>query len=190
MSTGNAGPSRLAVVVMGVSGSGKTTVGAALAGLLRLDFVDGDDLHPQSNVEKMHGGHPLTDEDRWPWLDRIGATLADAGAHPDGVIVACSALRRIYRDRIRAAVGPGLIFVFLDISHEEARQRMTARLHHFMPAALLDSQFATLESPQGEPDVLDITRFGNPSETARDAAAQIARHRGTEPPALADRPRI
>jgi gluconokinase len=163
---------------MGVSGCGKTSVGAVLAGLLDLDFVDGDDLHPASNVDKMHAGHPLTDQDRWPWLDRIGATLADAAAHPRGCVVACSALKRAYRDRIRAEAGPGLVFVFLDITPQEAHRRLAVRLNHFMPAALLDSQFATLERPDGESDVVTITRLETPTGTARDAAAEIERRAG------------
>src|SRR5579872_4655526 len=95
-----------ALVVMGVSGSGKTTVGLALAKLCGVDFIDGDDLHSAEARAKMAGGAPLTDEDRWPWLDRIGAALADRAAHPRGLIVASSALRRVYRDRLRTRVGP------------------------------------------------------------------------------------
>ncbi len=170
------------VVVMGVSGSGKTTVGAALAGLLGVDFVDGDDLHPPANVAKMHAGHPLTDDDRWPWLDRVGGALAEAARGRRGLVAACSALRRAYRDRIRAAGGPGIVFVFLDVSHDEARRRMAVRLNHFMPATLLNSQFETLEAPDGEADVLAVTLFGNPSATARDVAARLAALRGLPPP--------
>lgn len=163
------------IVVMGVSGSGKTSVGAILAGLLDLDFVDGDDLHPASNVAKMHAGHPLNDDDRAPWLDRVGATLADAAAHPRGVVVACSALRRAYRDRIRNSAGPGLTFVFLDISPEEAHRRLAVRLHHFMPASLIESQFATLERPTDEPDVVRITEMTGAAGTARTVAERLAR---------------
>jgi carbohydrate kinase (thermoresistant glucokinase family) len=129
------------VVVMGVSGSGKTTVGAALADALGLPFVDGDALHPAANVAKMAAGIPLDDADRAPWLDAVGAVLA---AGP--VVVACSALRRVYRDRLRAAA-PGLLLVFLDGSREVLAARMAARPGHFMPASLLDSQLATLERP-------------------------------------------
>ena len=168
---------RPSIVVMGISGCGKTSVGAILSGLLGLVFVDGDDLHPKSNVEKMHAGHPLTDEDRWPWLDRVGATLADI-AHPGGSVVACSALRRAYRDRIRGRAGPGLVFVFLDVTPEEAHRRLAARLNHFMPAGLLDSQFATLERPGAdERDVITLTRLMDARSTARDAAAVIAARR-------------
>lgn len=129
------------VVVMGVSGSGKTTVGAALADALGLRFVDGDALHPVANVAKMAAGIPLDDADRAPWLDAIGAVLAEGP-----VVVACSALKRAYRDRLRAAA-PGLQLVFLDGSPALLASRMSARPGHFMPTSLLDSQLATLERP-------------------------------------------
>jgi len=129
-------------VVMGVSGSGKTTVGAALAEALGLRFVDGDALHPAANVAKMAAGIPLDDADRAPWLDAIGAVLAGGQ-----VVVACSALKRAYRDRLRAAA-PGLQLVFLDGGPALLASRMTARPGHFMPASLLDSQLATLERPE------------------------------------------
>jgi len=137
------------VVVMGVSGSGKTTVGAALAHALGLPFVDGDSLHPAANVAKMAAGIPLDDADRAPWLDAIGAVLA---AGP--VVVACSALKRAYRDRLRAAA-PELRLVFLDGSPSLLASRMAARPGHFMPTTLLDSQLATLERP--EPDEHALT---------------------------------
>jgi len=129
---------------MGVSGSGKSTVGAALAAALGLPFVDGDALHPAANVAKMAAGIPLTDDDRWPWLDAVGERLA---ASP--VVIACSALRRVYRDRLRSAA-PGIRFVLLDGSRELLAERMGARADHFMPTALLDSQLATLERPDAD----------------------------------------
>lgn len=168
------GPSRLGVVVMGVAACGKSSVGEALARRMRLDFVDGDALHPRSNIEKMASAHPLTDEDRWPWLDRVGAELADGAAHPGGVVVACSALRRIYRERIRAAANGSLVFVFLDITLAEAKRRIAARTHHFMPPSLVDSQFATLERPTDETDVVTISRLVDAESSAQDAAEQIA----------------
>ncbi len=150
-----------ALVVMGVAGSGKSACGAALAAALGIDFVDGDDLHPAANVAKMHGGTPLTDEDRWPWLDRVGETLADHAAHPRGVVVACSALRRRYRDRIRASRGAPT-FVFLDITTEEARSRLSNRPGHFMPVSLVESQFAALERPEtDETDTIAILETGD-----------------------------
>lgn len=172
---------RRSVVVMGVSGCGKTTVGGLLARRLDLDFVDGDDLHPAANVDKMHAGHPLTDEDRWPWLDRIGVALADSSAHPGGLVVACSALRRSYRDRIRAAAGAGLTFVFLDVDQDEAHRRLRVRLNHFMPASLIDSQFGTLERPGAdEPDVVTVAPLADPVRTAAAAADQVAAIPDTE----------
>ena len=137
---------RLAVVVMGVSGSGKSTVGAGIARALGLDFVDGDGLHAPASVAKMQAGTPLVDEDRWPWLDRIGARLADADAAPGGLVIACSALKRAYRERIRAAA-PDVRFVFLEGSAELIASRMQGRSGHYMPSSLLASQLATLERP-------------------------------------------
>lgn len=147
-------PQRHAVVVMGVSGTGKSSVAAGLAQLLAVPWIDGDDLHAPEAVARMRAGLPLADEDRWPWLDRVGAALADRTAAPRGVLVACSALRRAYRDRLRAA-SPELRFVFLDGPPELVRQRMEQRTGHYMPPALLDSQLRTLERPDAaEPDVL------------------------------------
>jgi len=138
------------VVVMGVSGSGKSTVGAALADALGLRFVDGDSLHPAANVAKMAAGIPLDDADRAPWLDAIGQVLA---AGP--VVVACSALKRQYRDRLRAAA-PTLRLVFLDGSRTLLASRMAARPGHFMPTSLLDSQLATLEVPGPDEHALTV----------------------------------
>lgn len=140
---------RLAVVVMGVSGSGKSTVATGIATALGLHFIDGDGLHPAANVARMQAGTPLVDEDRWPWLDRIGACLADDRQWPEGVAIACSALKRIYRDRIRAAA-PGVRFVFLDGPAELIGSRMAGRVGHYMPAALLESQLKTLEPPDAD----------------------------------------
>jgi gluconokinase len=155
MSTAASPPAseRLAIVVMGVSGAGKTTVGRALAAALGAEFIDGDDLHSDAARAKMAAGHALTDEDRWPWLDRVGARLAGARA----TIVACSALKRAYRDRIRAAAGPALRFVYLAATPDAMRRRVAARRGHYMPASLVDSQFAALEPPDGEADVIAIS---------------------------------
>lgn len=125
---------------MGPSGSGKSLIGAALAARIRARFLDADDLHPASNIAKMRGGTPLTDADREPWLDAVGLTMARENA---SIVVACSALRRSYRDRIRA-VSPDTVFVELVVDAPELSQRMSRR-DHFMPPALLDSQLRTLE---------------------------------------------
>lgn len=146
----------LAVVVMGVAGAGKTTVGRLLAAGLGARFVDGDDLHSDAARAKMGSGVPLSDDDRWPWLDRIAETLADELAARRSTIVACSALRKAYRDRLRAAAGPALRFVYLGATPEAMRKRVVARSGHYMPASLVDSQFAALEPPKGEADVIEF----------------------------------
>jgi gluconokinase len=129
------------IVVMGVSGSGKSTVGAALAQRLRMPFADGDDLHPPANIAKMSAGQPLDDEDRYPWLEAIGQWLAD---HHDGGVMSCSALKRKYRDQMRRHC-PDVVFLHLSGSPEVIAKRQASRPGHFMPASLLQSQFATLE---------------------------------------------
>ncbi|CAN7460485.1 MULTISPECIES: gluconokinase [Brucella] len=143
----------LHIIVMGVSGSGKSTVGEKLAESLHLPFLEGDSLHPKSNVDKMASGIPLQDEDRWPWLDKIGERMAAA---EQGLIVSCSSLKKSYRDRLRAAVSGQLAFVFLDGSFEVLHEHMGHRTGHFMPVTMLESQLATLESPVGEPLVFRV----------------------------------
>ena len=145
-----------AIIVMGVSGCGKSSVGAMLADRLGLAFVEGDALHPKANVEKMAMGTPLTDDDRWPWLDIIGADMASTLDRGEGIVVSCSALKKVYRDRLRAATGGRLRFVYLHGSRELLTERMGARTGHFMPVSLLDSQLATLEVPTGEPGVVTV----------------------------------
>jgi gluconokinase len=143
------------VVVMGVSGSGKTTVGAALAQRLRVPFADADDFHPRANIDKMSAGTPLSDEDRGPWLDTIGAWLADHAEH--GGVASCSALRRAYRDVLTNAA-PQAYFIHLNGTPQVIAARVAGRPGHFMPAALVESQFATLE-PLGADElgaVLDV----------------------------------
>ena len=133
----------LRIVIMGVSGCGKSSVGEGLAARLGLPYRDGDDLHPPANVEKMRAGIPLTDADRWPWLDRVAEVLA----HGAPVIIGCSALRRSYRDRLRAGAGAPVRFIHLVGSRALIAARMAARTGHYMPTSLLDSQFAALEAP-------------------------------------------
>jgi gluconokinase len=140
------------IVIMGVAGCGKSTVGAAMAAAEQLPLVEGDDFHSAGNRAKMAGGVPLTDADRAQWLVTLGEQLA---AHPAGVVLTCSALKRAYREQLRQAA-PGLRFVFLEISRDAAQQRVAARGSHFFSASLVDSQFATLESPVGEPGVLRV----------------------------------
>ena len=142
------------LVVMGVSGSGKSTAGAALAQRLHLPFADADDLHPAANIAKMSAGHALDDHDRFPWLETIGEWLA---AHPDGGVMSCSALKRSYRDQLRHHA-PAVRFVHLDGGREVIARRQAARPGHFMPASLISSQFATLEHLQPDEDgvVVDV----------------------------------
>lgn len=156
---------RPAIVVMGVSGCGKSSVGAALAASLGLTFIDGDSLHGPDNIARMSAGIPLTDEDRWPWLQRVGAALADRASHPAGVVIACSALKRAYRDLIRKTVGAPMRFAFLDGEESLLIARQAARTGHFMPPSLILSQLTTLERPA--PDETDVTRvdIAEPVET-------------------------
>lgn len=145
-----------AIIVMGVSGSGKTSIGETLAKAFSLRFLEGDQLHPPANVEKMSKGIPLTDDDRMPWLELIGQQMASALGNGEGIIVSCSALKRIYRDRLREAVGGNLFFVYLEGSKELLTDRMGHRTGHFMPTSLLESQLATLEVPSGEVGVVTV----------------------------------
>lgn len=157
---------RLPVVVMGVSASGKTTVGMALARRLGLPFIEGDTLHSTHNVAKMRRGEPLDDADRAPWLAAIAASLADRSRYPRGLVITCSALKAAYRDELREAA-PGARFVFLDASRTLVEARLAARQHHFMPASLAASQFATLERPRpSEADVVTL----NAAQPAEDLA--------------------
>lgn len=140
------------LVIMGVSGCGKSSLAAAVAAAEQLPLVEGDAHHSEASREKMRRGIALTDADRAGWLERLAAELL---AHPQGCVLTCSALRRAYRDRLRAAV-PALRFAFLDIAPAEAQARVAARAAHFFSPSLVDNQFATLESPLGEPRVLRL----------------------------------
>jgi carbohydrate kinase (thermoresistant glucokinase family) len=162
---------------MGVSGCGKSTVAQALAAQLGLEMIDGDDLHLPHSVAKMRAGQALNDADRWPWLDRIGQCLAQdltqgLPSH-SGRVVACSALKQSYRDRLRR-LAPGVRFVFLDGDAELIRQRLSARLGHYMQPQLLASQLQTLERPQPEEvDVLTLNLSLPVAELVRLARAQL-----------------
>ncbi|HVY21040.1 MAG TPA: gluconokinase [Bauldia sp.] len=145
----------MAIVVMGVAGSGKTSVGEGIGRRLGIRFRDADEFHPSANVAKMSAGIPLDDADRWPWLDAIGKAIHDAG--DESIVVACSALKRVYRDRIVKAAGRPIEFVFLDGSLATLRKRIGGRRGHFMPASLLDSQLATLERPTSDERVITVS---------------------------------
>jgi len=140
------------IVIMGVAGCGKSSLGAAVAAAEGLPLIEGDHFHSQASRDKMAEGTPLTDADRAQWLVTLGRQLT---AHADGVVLTCSALKRTYRDQLRQAA-PGLRFVYLEIGREAAQQRVTTRSSHFFSASLVDSQFATLESPVGEEGVLKV----------------------------------
>lgn len=142
------------MVVMGVTGSGKTTVGEALARAIHATYVDGDKLHPEANIAKMSAGIPLDDADRWPWLAKVGETLRQESTP---IIVGCSALKRAYRDFITERAGAPVLFIHLDGSRELISRRMRERTGHFMPTSLLDSQFATLEVPGEDENAVAVT---------------------------------
>lgn len=159
-----AAPAPLAVIVMGVSGCGKSTLGALLADAFSCPFLEGDDYHAPDAVEKMRRGDPLTDEDRWPWLDRLAQASATAMETSVSVITACSALRKSYRDRLRAGIGAPVRFVLLDNSREELLTRLQNRPGHYMPASLLDSQLGTLERPSSDEAALVLTTDAPPQD--------------------------
>lgn len=137
-----------AVIVMGVSGSGKSTLGVMLARGLDLPFLEGDDYHLPASVEKMRAGRPLTDEDRWPWLDALGAAIGQQARKHGAAVASCSALKQSYRARLAAAAKLPITFVLLDLDRQALVQRLNDRAGHFMPASLIDAQLETLERPE------------------------------------------
>jgi gluconokinase len=146
----------LAIIVMGVSGSGKSTLGAALATTLGCPFLEGDGFHSPESVAKMSAGVPLTDADRWPWLDRLG-DATDAAVKGHGIAVAaCSALKRAYRTRLRQVISSPVVFILLDVDRGELLRRLKARAHHYMPPTLLTSQLDTLERPGSDERALTL----------------------------------
>jgi gluconokinase len=157
-------------IVMGVSGSGKTTVAAMLAGALGVAFLEGDDLHPRTNVEKMRSGTALTDEDRWPWLRAIAGWIDIQITAAEPAVVSCSALKRAYRDLLRR---PQVKFVYLEGTHDLIKARLTARHGHFFRAELLDTQFADLEEPAGDENVLTVTIGGTPRQVVDEITAGL-----------------
>jgi carbohydrate kinase (thermoresistant glucokinase family) len=164
------------LVVMGVSGSGKTTVAVKLAEALAIDFLEGDELHPRSNVEKMKSGTPLTDEDRWPWLTAIARKIDDWRAAGRGGVVTCSALKRAYRD-ILVAGRPNVRLVYLEGSQQLIHERMAARRGHFMPVGLLANQLAVLQEPGPDENPIVVDVGGTPAEIV----AEIIRQLGVAP---------
>lgn len=159
---------------MGVSGCGKSTLGALLASRLDCAFLEGDAFHDEAAVAKMRAGQALTDEDRWPWLDRLGLAVQEALASEGRVVAACSALRLSYRERLRAAIDAPVRFVLLDADREELLRRLTQRPDHYMPASLLDSQLATLERPDAEEGVFALDALFSPDQLCDSVQAWLA----------------
>ena len=169
------------VVVMGVSGCGKSTIAERLSERLGAHFRDGDEFHPSENIRKMSDGEPLTDADRQPWLETVREYAVRAAGEHGTCVIACSALKRAYRDTLsgeRADEGARVptFFVFLDGSRELIASRMSSRRGHFMPESMLDSQFETLESPVGEPRVVAVDIAPEPEDIALAAAKALGAH--------------
>jgi len=169
-------PATISIVVMGVSGSGKTSAARELTRQLGWEYIEGDDLHPEANVAKMAAGHPLDDEDRWPWLRRIAEVVGEHEAAGTSIIVTCSALRRVYRDLLRDG-HPSVWFAHVDVPRDVLEERLTARRGHYMPPSLLDSQLATLER-LGEDEPGDVIDGEGPLEqTVAELLGDLARER-------------
>jgi carbohydrate kinase (thermoresistant glucokinase family) len=159
---------------MGVSSSGKSVVGKAVADRLGVPYLDGDTYHPASNKEKMAAGHPLTDDDRWPWLAALAKALHDEANETGLVVGGCSALKRAYRDALVAEAGEPILFLFLHGPRELLEERIRARHHEFMPASLLDSQLATLEPPAADENAIRLD-IAPPIETIAETAVATMR---------------
>ena len=159
------------VIVFGVSGAGKTTIGKLLAEQLGWQFYEGDDFHPRANIEKMHSGRPLTDEDRWPWLERLREQITRSITAKDSAVLACSALKRAYRDRLR--VSDDVTFVFLRGDYALVAEQLRHRRGHFMNPELLRSQFADLEQPEPDEDVLTTELGRTPQELVEDIKTKL-----------------
>jgi gluconokinase len=159
------------VIVFGVSGAGKTTIGKLLAEELSWQFYEADDLHPHANIEKMRSGYPLTDEDRWPWLDRLREQITHSLAAKENAVLACSALKRAYRERLR--VSDDVKFVFLRGDYALITEQLRYRHGHFMNPDLLRSQFADLEEPGSEEDALTIELGRTPRELVEEIKTKL-----------------
>ncbi len=158
------------LVLMGVSGSGKSTVAGIIAGAMGWDLQEGDALHPPANVAKMASGQPLTDEDRWPWLDVVAGWIREHTENGLPGVITCSALKRSYRDVLR---GANVVFVHLAGSRAQIGERLTARLDHFMPPSLLDTQISTLEPIEPDEDAIVVDVGGSPTQVATEIIARL-----------------
>lgn len=157
-------------IIMGVCGCGKTTVAEHIAAELGVKYAEADDFHPKANIEKMAAGHPLTDEDRWPWLDALAAWIDQRVAAGEPAVVTCSALKKIYRDRLRRK---GVVFVYMKGTYDEVLQRMSGRKGHFMKTNMLQSQFDILEEPGADEIHIDV-EIGHGTTPDQEAAAVLA----------------
>lgn len=169
-----------AIIVMGVSGSGKSTLGQLLAETLGCSFIEGDSLHCPTSIEKMRSGRALGDEDRWPWLDRLGKALHDMTAAHDLAVAACSALKYRYRERLVTAIAAPTSFIMLEADRDELARRMGLRTGHYMPSSLLDSQLAALERPRDGERALILDADASPEALCRASRAWLAEKGGQE----------
>lgn len=158
------------LVIMGVSGSGKSTVAGVVAGRLGWDLAEGDDLHPERNVTKMQAGEPLTDEDRWPWLETIADWIRQHTESGTPGVITCSALKKRYRDILR---GENVVFVFLQGNKDSISGRLASRHGHFMPPALLESQFEALEEPTEDENYISLCVSATPAEEAQEIIERL-----------------
>lgn len=172
-----AAPPTTTIVVMGVSGSGKSTVAEGLVQRLGWEFAEGDEFHPKANVEKMASGTPLDDDDRWPWLRTLAGWIAEHEQAGRSVVVTCSALKRSYRDLLRDG-NPSVWFAHVTVDPDVLRERLQRRAGHYMPASLLDSQLATLEQLQPDEPGAEVSGAGTPDEVVEQLLAVLEAERG------------
>jgi gluconokinase len=161
----------MVIIIFGVSGAGKTTIGKLLARDLRWRFIEADDFHPAANIEKMRSGHPLTDNDRWPWLEQLRQQIERSLSARENAVLACSALKRAYRDRLH--VSDEIKFVFLRGDHALVEKQLRSRHGHFMNAALLQSQFHDLEEPESDENVQTVDLGRKPQELVDEIKATL-----------------
>jgi len=170
----NTATTRRAIVLMGVSGCGKSTIGRLLAEKLDCPFVEGDELHDTGNIEKMRSGIALDDTDRWPWLDRVAVATRNALGKNETAVAACSALKAAYRQRLAEAIGAPTLFVLLDVGSAELERRLQLRTGHFMPAGLLSSQLEILEKPEVSASAIQVDARATPEDVCQSIHSLLA----------------